>query len=144
MPELPEVETIVRGLTGTTVGKRIVRAEVRLPKIAVATAGVAFGTVAGERIAGARRRGKYAIIELASGRSLVTSLRMTGRLVVQDATEADYPGTHVVLWFSDGCRLSFADVRKFGRMRLVRAGGSVGPESRRRAACPQALHQRPL
>ncbi|MEO6834284.1 MAG: bifunctional DNA-formamidopyrimidine glycosylase/DNA-(apurinic or apyrimidinic site) lyase [Candidatus Tumulicola sp.] len=120
MPELPEVETIVRGLAETMVGKQIARADVRLAKIAVAPPGVAFGSaLVGERIAGARRRGKYAIIELGSGRSLVTSLRMTGRLVVQAAADTDFPGTHVVLWFSDGTRLSFADLRTFGRMRLV-------------------------
>jgi formamidopyrimidine-DNA glycosylase len=120
MPELPEVETIVRGLAGTIVGKRIERAEVRLAKIALAPSGVAFAkAVAGEGIAGTRRRGKYAIIDLTSGRSLVTGLRMTGRLVVQGARESDFPGTHVVLWFTDGSRLSFADLRTFGRMRLV-------------------------
>jgi formamidopyrimidine-DNA glycosylase len=123
MPELPEVETIVRGLAGTIVGKRISRAEIRLAKTAVAPPGVAFDqAVAGERIAAVRRRGKYAVIELSSGRALVTSLRMTGRLVVQDGRDPDFPGTHLVLWFADCARLSFADVRTFGRMRLVEAG----------------------
>ncbi len=120
MPELPEVETIVRGLAGTIVGKQIERAEVRLAKIAVAPPRVAFvKALRGERIAGTRRRGKYAIVDLSSGRSLVTGLRMTGRLVVQGPGEPDLPGTHVVLWFADGSRLSFADLRTFGRMRLV-------------------------
>ena len=120
MPELPEVETIVRGLAETIVGKRIDRAEVRLAKIAVAQPGTDFvAALSGERIAGVRRRGKYAILDLQSERSLVTSLRMTGRLVVQRTRERDFPGTHVVLWFRGGGRLSFADVRTFGRMRLV-------------------------
>jgi formamidopyrimidine-DNA glycosylase len=123
MPELPEIETIVRGLARSIVGKRIARAEVRLPKMAVAPAGIAFeGAVAGERVAGARRRGKYAVIELGSGRSLVTSLRMTGRLVVVHPHQPESSGTHVALWFSDGSRLDFADVRTFGRMRLIEAG----------------------
>lgn len=123
MPELPEVETIVRGLAGRTIGRRIVRTEIRMAKIAVAPPGVTFGSaLEGERVVGTRRRGKYAILDLASGRSLVTSLRMTGRLVVQDSGEADFPGTHVVLWLSGGSRLSFADLRTFGRMRLVEAG----------------------
>jgi len=122
VPELPEVETIVRGLAATIVGKRIERVEVRLAKIAVAPPGVHFArTLAGDRIDGVRRRGKYAIVDLHSGRSLVTSLRMTGRLVVQRAREAEFPGTHVVLWFRGGRRLSFADLRTFGRMRLVEA-----------------------
>jgi formamidopyrimidine-DNA glycosylase len=123
LPELPEVETIVRGLDFAIVGKRIARAEIRLPKMAVAPPGVSFSrAVAGQTIAGIRRRGKYAVIQLSGGRSLVISLRMTGRLVVGGRSDADYPGTHVVLHFDDGSRLSFADVRTFGRMRLVEPG----------------------
>ncbi len=123
MPELPEVETIVRGLTRAIVGRTIERAEVRLPKIVVAPPRLTFArAVRGERIAGVRRRGKYAVIELASGCSLVTSLRMTGRLVVASDGEPEWPGTHVVLRLSGGARLRFSDVRTFGRMRLVRAG----------------------
>lgn len=123
MPELPEVETIVRGLAATITAKTIVRVEVRLAKVAVAPPGIDFaGALAGERIASVRRRGKYAILDLASGRSLVTSLRMTGRLIVQGARQEDFPGTHVVLWLEGGSRLSFTDVRTFGRLRLVAPG----------------------
>lgn len=120
MPELPEVETIVRGLRRAIVGKRVASVEVRLKKIAVAPPGVDFvKAVVGASITGLERRGKYALIGLSSGRTLVTSLRMTGRLVVQKRGESDYPGSHLVLHFSDGTRLNFADVRTFGRMRLV-------------------------
>jgi formamidopyrimidine-DNA glycosylase len=123
MPELPEVETISRGLANTIVGKTIKRAEIRLAKMAVAPPGVDFAkAVAGSRIVGVSRRGKYAVIEEESGRALVTSLRMTGRLVVQKPRESDFPGTHIVLHFTDGTRLSFADLRTFGRMRLVEPG----------------------
>jgi formamidopyrimidine-DNA glycosylase len=125
VPELPEVETIVRGLASNVVGKEIAAVEVRLPKIAVASGPKVFQRqLPGERIVGAARRGKYAILELSSGRRLVTSLRMTGRLVVQRDGEPDFPGTHIVLRFTDGSRLSFADVRTFGRMRLVEAAES--------------------
>jgi formamidopyrimidine-DNA glycosylase len=123
VPELPEVETIVRGLTRAIVGKTIQRAEVRLARIVVARSRRGFArAVAGERVTAVRRRGKYAVIELASGRSLVTSLRMTGRLVVASNGEPEFPGTHVVLRFTDGSRLRFSDVRTFGRMRLVLPG----------------------
>jgi formamidopyrimidine-DNA glycosylase len=123
VPELPEVETIVRGLRNTIAGATIQRVQIGLPKMAVAPAGVDFAAaLAGERIAGIRRRGKYAVIELGSGRALVTSLRMTGRLVVQRPAETDYPGTHIVLLLADGRRLSFADLRTFGRMRLIEPG----------------------
>lgn len=123
MPELPEVETIVRGLSGAIVGTTIERAELRLAKMAIVPPGELFEpAVAGERIAGIRRRGKYAVIELGSGRSLVTSLRMTGRLVVASADAPEYPGTHLVLHLCGGRRLRFSDVRTFGRMRLVVPG----------------------
>ena len=120
MPELPEVETIARGLAATIVGKTIAEVEVRLRKMAVAPPAVDFErALRGEQIVAVGRRAKYAVIELASGRALVTSLRMTGRLVVQRPGETDYPGTHLVLHYTDGTRLSFADLRTFGRMRLV-------------------------
>lgn len=127
MPELPEVETIVRGLARGIVGKTIARVEIRLPKMAVAPDGTDFQrAVAGGRIVDVSRRGKYAVIEVESRKRaalrLVTSLRMTGRLVVQKPGEPDFPGTHIVLHFADTARLSFADVRTFGRMRLVEPG----------------------
>lgn len=133
MPELPEVETIVRDLARSIVGKTIQSADIRLPKMAIAPAGREFWReVAGERIDAIGRRGKYAVIELASGRRLVTSLRMTGRLVLACPDRPEDPGTHVVLRFSDGNELRFADVRTFGRMRLVEAGdpwdGELGVE----------------
>lgn len=120
MPELPEVETIVRGLARKIVGKTIERVEVRLARIAVAPPRLSFQrALSGEQIRGVRRRGKYAVLELASGRSLVISLRMTGRLVVAEDGQAELPGTHVVLRFSQGGRLRFSDVRTFGRVRLI-------------------------
>jgi formamidopyrimidine-DNA glycosylase len=144
LPELPEVETIVRGLSRTIVGKTIRRVEVRLEKMAPSPPGLPFGpAVTGERITGVRRRGKYAVIELASGRSLVTSLRMTGRLVVQRPKEPDFPGTHVVLGLSGGTRLGFADLRTFGRMRLVEPGepwdAALGMEPLSPAFTPEAF-----
>lgn len=125
MPELPEIETIVRGLRPAIVGKTITAVRVSLKKMAVAPDGVRFErALVGEHIERVNRRGKYAVFTLSSGRSLVTSLRMTGRLVVLSPTEEPYPYTHVELTFSDKSRLAFADVRQFGRMRLVEPGES--------------------
>lgn len=142
MPELPEVETIVRGLRRALAGSRIERVEVIMAKIAVAAPGVDFAeTLAGDALAGAERRGKYAVLRLESGRALVTGLRMTGRLVVQQPSEGAYPYGHVVLHFSDGRRLVFADVRQFGRMRLVEKGerwdAALGAEPLRKSFTPE-------
>ncbi|HET7814918.1 MAG TPA: bifunctional DNA-formamidopyrimidine glycosylase/DNA-(apurinic or apyrimidinic site) lyase [Candidatus Baltobacteraceae bacterium] len=123
MPELPEVETIVRGLRRAVTGKTIASVEIRLAKMAQAPAGVDFQkALKGERIVSLGRRGKYAVIELSSGRSLVVSLRMTGRLVVQPKGAPPYPYGYIILAFTDGDSLVFADVRTFGRMRLIEAG----------------------
>lgn len=133
MPELPEVETIARGLASKIAGKSISGVEVRLKRMAQAPPGVKFErALIGEKIVSVGRRAKYAVMRLTSGRSLVTSLRMTGRLVVQSGKEQDYPGTHIVLHFKDGTRLAFADLRTFGRMRLVEPheawDEAIGPE----------------
>jgi formamidopyrimidine-DNA glycosylase len=142
MPELPEVETIVRGLRGAIAGKTIARVRVLLKKMAIAPAGVRFeDAVAAERIEGLDRRGKYALIRLSSGRSLAISLRMTGRLVVQGQGEPAYPYGHVILDFTDGTRLVFADIRQFGRMRLLQPGepwdADLGPEPLSRDFTPE-------
>jgi formamidopyrimidine-DNA glycosylase len=124
VPELPEVETIARGLANAVTGKTVAAVTVTMRKIAIAPEGEAFEqALAGETIASVGRRGKYVLFQLASGRRLAVHLRMTGRLIVQAAQYTEpYPYTHVLLTFTDGSRLCFADVRQFGRMRLLPAG----------------------
>jgi formamidopyrimidine-DNA glycosylase len=124
VPELPEVETIARGLANAVLGKTIASVVVTMRKIAVAPEGVDFErALAGETVAAVGRRGKYVTVDLASGRRLVVHLRMTGRLIVQPPGYAEpHPYTHVRIAFADGSGLCFADVRQFGRMRLLEAG----------------------
>ena len=121
VPELPEVETIVRGLANAVVGKTIGEVEVVMAKIAVAPSGVPFAeTLRGECIAAVGRRGKFIVVQLGSGRRLTIHLRMTGRLIVQRPEVSEpHPYTHIRITFQDGWRLCFADVRQFGRMRLL-------------------------
>lgn len=137
MPELPEVETVARGLANAVTGKTVAAVEVSLAKIALAPPGEEFArALVGQTVAAVGRRAKYVVIGLASGRRLTVHLRMTGRLIVQspEATE-EHPHTHVLLTFTDGTRLCFADVRTFGRMRLLAsedpwdADGGVEPLS---------------
>ncbi len=137
MPELPEVETIARGLANAVAGKTIASATVSMAKIAVAPAGLSFPVdLPGETISGVGRRAKFIVIGLGSGRRLTVHLRMTGRLIFQPAGRlSPYPYTHVSLDFTDGSRVAFADVRQFGRMRLLEhdevwdADGGVEPLS---------------
>lgn len=120
MPELPEVETVARGLAEAIVGKTIAAVKVSLAKMALPDPGRLERALPGESVTGVGRRGKFVVIGLSSGRRLVVHLRMTGRLIVQPAGHADpEPYTKVLVSFTDSSRLCFADVRQFGRMRLV-------------------------
>lgn len=123
MPELPEVETIARGLANAVTGKTIEAATVFLPKVVAPEPARFVHLLCGQTVEGVGRRGKFVLVRLGSGEQLVIHLRMTGRLIVQAAgTVQAEPYTNVLLTFRDGVRLCFADVRQFGRMRLF------GPE----------------
>jgi len=123
VPELPEVETIARGLANAVRGKTVASVRVSLPKVAVAPPGERFDeALAGETIAEVGRRGKYVLFRFVSGRRMAVHLRMTGRLIVRAAGYGEsVPYTHVAVRFADGSGLDFADVRQFGRMRLLAA-----------------------
>ncbi|GAC1419024.1 MAG: bifunctional DNA-formamidopyrimidine glycosylase/DNA-(apurinic or apyrimidinic site) lyase [Candidatus Velthaea sp.] len=138
MPELPEVETVAQGLANAIAGKTIAGVVVTMAKIAVAPAGRSFAeTLRGDAVVGVGRRAKFVVIGLRSGRRLTVHLRMTGRLIVQPpAVALPHPYTHILITFTDGWRLCFADMRQFGRMRLLDVGeawdadGGVEPLSR--------------
>ena len=121
MPELPEVETIARGLTTALAGKTVESATVFRPAVVLPELQTFEREIAGERVDAVGRRGKFVVFSLGSGRQLVVHLRMTGRLIVQPAgTASPEPYTNVLLTFADGVRVCFADVRRFGRMRLTK------------------------
>jgi len=137
MPELPEVETIVRQLRPRLVGRTILGASVLWPRTLAGISARAFTTgLRGARIREVRRRGKFFVIALANGGRpaghLVGHLRMSGRLVLAPrASEARSTHDRVRVKL-DGQDLIFSDVRKFGRLwltpRLERVLGSLGPE----------------
>lgn len=119
MPELPEVETVVRGLQGL-VGRRITDVEVRWERtVAVPDVETFVRRLQGRRIEEIKRRGKWVVIRLDGGFFLLIHLRMSGRLVVGWGSGADDRHLRVVLVLDDGSRLFFSDPRKFGRMALV-------------------------
>lgn len=120
MPELPEVETYVRDLTPLLRGRQVLDASVTWPRtIAFPDAENFVAQIAGQRFADFNRRGKYMLLGLESGLTLIVHLRMTGRLltVASDAPLAAH--THVVMRLDDGQKLIFQDARKFGRLWLV-------------------------
>jgi formamidopyrimidine-DNA glycosylase len=122
MPELPEVEHVVRGLRRAVMGRRILAAEINLPRIIASPAPASLKRkVRGARIEAINRRGKYILFELSSGDVLVVHLRMTGKFVCITSDQALPPYPHVVFYLDDDRRLIFCDMRQFGRMRLIAA-----------------------
>lgn len=120
MPELPEVEHVVRALRRAVLGRQIVATEISLLKlISPASPSIFNRTLKGSRISGLGRRGKFILIELDSGKVLVVHLRMTGQFLVLTPDDALPPHTHAVFYLDDERRLVFRDQRQFGVMKLV-------------------------
>ena len=120
MPELPEVEHVVRALRAAVVGRRILAAELKLKRTAPQTSKPAFNRLLRNAlITGVSRRGKYILIELDSDRLLATHLRMTGKFVCLTNDDQLPPYAHVIFHLDDDRRLVFCDMRQFGRMRLI-------------------------
>lgn len=135
MPELPEVETVADDLRRQLIGRRFAAASITWPRtLAEPDPETLTVRLADREVLHVGRRGKYLIIALDSGESLIIHLRMTGRLaIVPDDSPAMIDG-HVRARFAltDGHTLVFTDARKFGRVWLVddieRVTGKLGPE----------------
>jgi formamidopyrimidine-DNA glycosylase len=129
MPELPEVEHVVRALRPIVTGRRILAAELNLKRTAPELSRAAFGRqLKNLTITGVGRRGKYILFELESGRLLTTHLRMTGKFVSLTTDEVLPTYAHVVFYLDDERRLVFCDMRQFGRMRLIRDARTLPKE----------------
>jgi formamidopyrimidine-DNA glycosylase len=149
MPELPEVETVARELRPLLSGREFDSARVLWPRTIAAPDPDGFvHRVAGQRIVDISRKGKYILVALASGDTLIVHLRMTGRLTVVPSDSADLEDTHVraILHLVGGDALVFNDARKFGRIWLVPDAtsvvGKLGPEPLGRDFTPEILASR--
>src|SRR5690348_9180199 len=119
MPELPEVEHVVRALSPVVTGRRIVAAELNLKRIAPGISRPGFDRqLRNARISSVGRRGKFILFNFESGQVLATHLRMTGKFVALTVDQSLPPYAHVVFYLDDDQRLVFCDMRQFGRMRL--------------------------
>lgn len=149
MPELPEVETVRRGLEPVLTGATIVRADIRRPDLRWPFPDGMAKQLEGNRVEQLRRRSKYLLADLSSGESLLVHLGMSGRILI-------YPGDrdrvavgkfahphpalekhdHVVLDLETGARIVFNDPRRFGAMDLLQTSAQdshrllvqLGPE----------------
>lgn len=133
MPELPEVETIVRGLREPLVGRQFTSVRVGWENLVARPAVEEFKQgLVGQRILGVKRRGKYLIFALSGGGSLIVHLRMTGRLSIKNSDDELDKHDHLTFELDDGRELRFNNVRKLGRVYLVddedEVVGKLGPE----------------
>ena len=144
MPELPEVETVRRGLAPAMEGQRITRAQVNRPDLRWPFPSNMAGRLTGARVLALRRRSKYILADLDTRESLLIHLGMSGRMLVsgdplgQFVHEHPAPEKHdhVVLDMENGARITFNDPRRFGAMDLMPTTtaeahpllASIGPE----------------
>ncbi|MEK7602776.1 MAG: bifunctional DNA-formamidopyrimidine glycosylase/DNA-(apurinic or apyrimidinic site) lyase [Patescibacteria group bacterium] len=138
MPELPEVETVKRGLEKLIIGKKVTRVYFDWPKSFPNTSTDINSFLIGSGVTDVRRRAKVLIIDLDTSYSLVIHLKMTGQLVyvgrkelnISERFGAGHPSesligklpdksTHVIFTFKDDSNLYFNDQRKFGWIRLI-------------------------
>ena len=133
MPELPEVETVRRGLEPTLKGARLVRVQANRPDLRFPLPEGFVQRLTGARIEDLQRRAKYLLAPLDRGDTLVMHLGMTGRFEIQapDRTAPDRPGefhyappadpkhAHIVFDTDAGARVTFFDPRRFGYMDLI-------------------------
>ncbi len=137
MPELPEVETVCRGLAPRLVGRRLARVQVRRAGLRVPFPQGMAARLTGRVVSAITRRAKYILIHLDDGGVVIAHLGMSGRMVIAEAP-APAPGKHdhVILETDDGAVVSFNDARRFGLMVMTDAAGlaahpllaELGPE----------------
>lgn len=134
MPELPEVETVARNLRESgLVGRVVIDVIVRWPRTVDRPSVEELRVrLRGQEIQAIGRRGKFLILSLSAGDSLLVHLRMTGKFLVASAAEPLDGHVHVILALDDGRQLRYHDTRKFGRVYLVdepaEVIGRLGPE----------------
>ena len=120
MPELPEVETVMRGLQGKLEGHRLLRAIAHRADMRWPLPPGLAERLTGARVIGFRRRGKYILMRLEGGWSVLLHLGMSGRMVITRAgANSLAPHEHLEMETDDGWRVGFVDPRRFGSVDLV-------------------------
>ena len=118
MPELPEVETIVRGLRKTVVGKRIKSIKVIFPGIVKQDTKKFKKNVSKSEIIRVRRQGKYILLDLSNGNTILAHLGMTGNFLLVKSSSPWNKHDHLIIRFNkDPKELRYNDQRKFGKIK---------------------------
>ncbi|MEW6027372.1 MAG: bifunctional DNA-formamidopyrimidine glycosylase/DNA-(apurinic or apyrimidinic site) lyase [Planctomycetota bacterium] len=123
MPELPEVETICRGLRKHAVGLKIRDVTVRMPKVTNVTAKELRKATIGATIKDVQRRAKTINIHLSNNLWMVIHLKISGQLLYLPKAEPVKEHTHIIFDLSNGYTLRFWDLRQFGYVRLFDKAG---------------------
>ena len=114
MPELPEVETVRRGIEPHVLGRKIVDVTVRDTRLRWPIPSNLAALLTGKKVIGTARRGKYLLLQLSGGDRLIIHLGMSGRLFVLKPGHALKKHDHVDIEFSGGVMLRYNDPRRFG------------------------------
>ncbi|HKZ34831.1 MAG TPA: bifunctional DNA-formamidopyrimidine glycosylase/DNA-(apurinic or apyrimidinic site) lyase [Patescibacteria group bacterium] len=119
MPELPEVETVVRQLRKTVVGSKVVKIWHDVPKLLLPSPSFVEKHVQGKSITDVQRRAKLVVFSLSDGCFMIVHLKLTGRLLVRKQEDESDDYVHVVLELDRGGEIRYADIRKFGWLKVV-------------------------
>jgi formamidopyrimidine-DNA glycosylase len=122
MPELPEVETVRRGLAARISGRRIVKAELRREDLRRPFPPALAKRLTGAHIGALSRRGKYILIEIDNDGMLLLHLGMSGRITTGNGDTQDAKHDHVVLRLDDGTVVRLNDARRFGTLDYMPRG----------------------
>jgi formamidopyrimidine-DNA glycosylase len=133
MPELPEVETIRRGLERNLLGARVTSVMVSEPRLRRVVDVAGLGSLVGRRIDAVSRRAKYLLVDVGDGLLWLMHLGMSGRLLLMPPAEPVGDHEHVRVDFDRPTSLRYRDPRRFGWMRVARAAdlaeiAALGPE----------------
>lgn len=149
MPELPEVETVRRGLAREILGREIDAVTVTGARSVRRHPAEALAVLVGDRFVSIDRYGKYLVVRCSGGTDLVAHLRMSGQLRVHDSGDPLAPHTHVRIGLGDR-ELRFVDPRTFGEL-FIAAGvdasgrpvelGGLGPDALDAGLDGRAVHQ---
>jgi formamidopyrimidine-DNA glycosylase len=134
MPELPEVETVRRMLAGAIPGRRIAKASVSRKKLRTTSLAALPKQLTGRTFATPRRTGKFLMLDLDGGVTLLSHLGMSGRWLYWPTSkppDETLDHVHLKLAFENGATLWFQDVRRFGMLRVVPTDRLAGDASLR-------------
>lgn len=123
MPELPEVETVRRMLTGVLSGRTVGRVRVSRHRLRTASLSSLPRALSGATFTAPARVGKFLLLGLEDGRTLLSHLGMSGRWLAGRSAPSAGPHVHLRISFTDGSELAYEDPRRFGMLRMVAEGG---------------------